>query len=355
MLSSRGLHSRSRSHRRSLPSLAIAGLVFLALAATACAPPTGSMPLDRLTRCTVAEGPTDALCGRLAVYENRASRTGRQINLNIVVIPAVGRASPDPLFFLAGGPGQAAAQMAAPRSDSVQGRPARARPRARRSARYRQVQPARLRRQDAHADRAHGNERVRRPPAARVSRPLRRGRPVLHHRSSPWTTSTTSAPISATTPSICTAAPTARARRWSISASTATTCDRWCSTAWRRPTCGCRCTSRATRSVRSTSCVTDCEAASLAAEPRTRCSASGRARCCSGSTPRRRGCGSSTRAPASSEEVAVTRRVVATVIFGALYSPITASLLPELIARAEHERLSGPLRTGAGRPKATTA
>jgi pimeloyl-ACP methyl ester carboxylesterase len=69
------------------------------------------MPLDRLARCSSAQGPTDALCGRLAVYEDRASGAGRQINLNIVVIPAVGRARLDPVFFLAGGPGQAAAQM----------------------------------------------------------------------------------------------------------------------------------------------------------------------------------------------------------------------------------------------------
>jgi pimeloyl-ACP methyl ester carboxylesterase len=112
MLSSRGLYSRPRSDRRVLRSLALAGLVFLAAGTAACTPPTGSMPLDRLTRCSAAEGPTDALCGHLAVYENRASRAGRQINLNLVVIPAVGRGRPDPLFFLAGGPGQAAAQMA---------------------------------------------------------------------------------------------------------------------------------------------------------------------------------------------------------------------------------------------------
>ena len=48
------------------------------------------------------------------MYENRTARTGRRISLNIVALPTLAaEAAPDPLFFLAGGPGQAAAQMAA--------------------------------------------------------------------------------------------------------------------------------------------------------------------------------------------------------------------------------------------------
>jgi pimeloyl-ACP methyl ester carboxylesterase len=58
-------------------------------------------------------GPTDALCGRFEVFENRQSRTGRRIALKIVVWPALSnQAKPDPLFFLAGGPGQGAANLA---------------------------------------------------------------------------------------------------------------------------------------------------------------------------------------------------------------------------------------------------
>ena len=79
---------------------------------TACSgtgPPTAA---DRLHPCVTDEGPNDALCGSLRVYENRQTRTGRQISLNIVVLPAVGSAQADPLFFLAGGPGQGAAQLA---------------------------------------------------------------------------------------------------------------------------------------------------------------------------------------------------------------------------------------------------
>ena len=52
-----------------------------------------------------------AQCGQLAVYENRATSSGRIIQLNIAVIPAVSRSpAPDPLFFLSGGPGQAATE-----------------------------------------------------------------------------------------------------------------------------------------------------------------------------------------------------------------------------------------------------
>lgn len=49
----------------------------------------------------------DARCGVLAVPENRSEPSGRQIELNIAVIPAIRREpEPDPLFLLAGGPGQ---------------------------------------------------------------------------------------------------------------------------------------------------------------------------------------------------------------------------------------------------------
>ncbi|MGH8151093.1 MAG: alpha/beta hydrolase [Steroidobacteraceae bacterium] len=51
----------------------------------------------------------EAECGRLAVPENPAAPRGRQIELFIARVPAVSlRKRPDPLFVLAGGPGQAA-------------------------------------------------------------------------------------------------------------------------------------------------------------------------------------------------------------------------------------------------------
>ncbi len=63
---------------------------------------------------TSDEVPTqvDAQCGKLTVYEDRASAAGRQIDLNVAVVPAKNRDSePDPLFLLAGGPGQAAVEV----------------------------------------------------------------------------------------------------------------------------------------------------------------------------------------------------------------------------------------------------
>jgi len=52
-----------------------------------------------------------AQCGKLEVYEDRLSGSGRKISLHLAVIPAVSRSpEPDPLFFLAGGPGEAATQ-----------------------------------------------------------------------------------------------------------------------------------------------------------------------------------------------------------------------------------------------------
>lgn len=79
-----------------------------------CADPAPPAGLGRLHPCASSEGPTDASCGKLQVYENRPAGAGRRISLNIVALPSLApEPEPDPLFFLAGGPGQAAAQMAA--------------------------------------------------------------------------------------------------------------------------------------------------------------------------------------------------------------------------------------------------
>lgn len=57
---------------------------------------------------------SDVLCGKYEVFEDRATRKGRKINLNIVLLPALSsKPAPDPLFYLAGGPGGAATGYAA--------------------------------------------------------------------------------------------------------------------------------------------------------------------------------------------------------------------------------------------------
>jgi pimeloyl-ACP methyl ester carboxylesterase len=79
----------------------------------ACAPSTAPDAIDRLRPCASDAGPVDAYCGTYQVFEDREARAGRTIDLNIVLLPALGNEPrPDPLFFLAGGPGQGAAQMA---------------------------------------------------------------------------------------------------------------------------------------------------------------------------------------------------------------------------------------------------
>jgi pimeloyl-ACP methyl ester carboxylesterase len=93
----------------SRPLAAVSAIFIL----TSCNQAQSLSALDRLTPCTGYDTPADAYCGTLKVFENRETRQGRQIDLNIVVLPALRTdAQPDPLFFLAGGPGQGAAQLA---------------------------------------------------------------------------------------------------------------------------------------------------------------------------------------------------------------------------------------------------
>ncbi|MFY9556055.1 MAG: alpha/beta fold hydrolase [Blastocatellia bacterium] len=63
-----------------------------------------------LEPCNVPNLTRDAGCAKYEVFEDRAAKTGRRIALNILVLPALSaKPLPDPLFVLAGGPGQAAA------------------------------------------------------------------------------------------------------------------------------------------------------------------------------------------------------------------------------------------------------
>jgi pimeloyl-ACP methyl ester carboxylesterase len=54
-----------------------------------------------------------AQCGTFEVFENRATRKGRKINLKIIVLRATGPdRSPDPFFYIPGGPGSSATEDA---------------------------------------------------------------------------------------------------------------------------------------------------------------------------------------------------------------------------------------------------
>ena len=89
-------------------------LLFLFLLSPSCSrlrPPASA--LDRLRLCPSADGPTDAYCGKVDVWEDRAAGSGRKLALKVILLPGLRREpAPDPLFFLAGGPGQGAAKMA---------------------------------------------------------------------------------------------------------------------------------------------------------------------------------------------------------------------------------------------------
>jgi pimeloyl-ACP methyl ester carboxylesterase len=83
-----------------------------ALLLASCSSLRKTSATDHLQPCKYADGPSDAYCGTLDVFEDRVAKTGRKIALKIVVLPALKQKyAPDPLFFLAGGPGQGAAEL----------------------------------------------------------------------------------------------------------------------------------------------------------------------------------------------------------------------------------------------------
>jgi pimeloyl-ACP methyl ester carboxylesterase len=91
----------------------VAVLLVLVTAACARTPPSAT---DRLHPCAIADGPPEAYCGTYRVFENRKEATGRTIDLKIVVAPALRRdPKPDPIFVFEGGPGGGAATLAAQR------------------------------------------------------------------------------------------------------------------------------------------------------------------------------------------------------------------------------------------------
>jgi hypothetical protein len=84
-------------------------VVALCLAAASCGGNATTSPVNPLQvkLCTVQGRP--ARCGTLAVPEDRLTGQGRQIEIKFVVIPASGpRRAPDPVVYLAGGPGDSA-------------------------------------------------------------------------------------------------------------------------------------------------------------------------------------------------------------------------------------------------------
>ena len=91
-------------------------LLLLALVLVACSGGNDAAeraPTIPLESCRLPGG-VMAQCATLTVDEDRATPGGRTIDLDIAVLPATGSSSvvqPDPLFLLAGGPGQAATEV----------------------------------------------------------------------------------------------------------------------------------------------------------------------------------------------------------------------------------------------------
>jgi pimeloyl-ACP methyl ester carboxylesterase len=101
-------------------------LTFLVLVNLSCAaiePPTAlprAQSRIELKPCRFPNHERELLCGKYFVHENRAAKTGRTIGLNIVIVPALAtKPAPDPVFFLAGGPGQGAARIAQAGEDAL--------------------------------------------------------------------------------------------------------------------------------------------------------------------------------------------------------------------------------------------
>lgn len=92
--------------------------VALALAALAGAPSPArgatSPDLSWLRPCWLPGVKRQAVCGTYPVWENRETRTGRRIGIFVAVLSARSRSpKPDPVFYLDGGPGNAASTAAA--------------------------------------------------------------------------------------------------------------------------------------------------------------------------------------------------------------------------------------------------
>lgn len=88
-------------------------LVLMALPSTVLALPDSNQ--IEFSNCMLALPGTNltasARCGSLEVAENPARPEDRKIRLNIALAPATGKTTePDPVFFFAGGPGQAASE-----------------------------------------------------------------------------------------------------------------------------------------------------------------------------------------------------------------------------------------------------
>src|SRR4051812_14169429 len=93
-----------------LPQLIVALCVFVPGSLLARA--DGYEQTIDLTPCIGGRGGARAECGQLMVPENRTTKQGRRIPINVVVLRAGQPSAKTAVFLLAGGPGQGSTSMA---------------------------------------------------------------------------------------------------------------------------------------------------------------------------------------------------------------------------------------------------
>lgn len=82
----------------------------LILSSSVAAEPTKTLDLKS---CHLPNYRQEVLCGSHTVFEDRSAASGREIEIHFAVLPAVGETTePDPVVLFAGGPGQAAMDLA---------------------------------------------------------------------------------------------------------------------------------------------------------------------------------------------------------------------------------------------------
>ncbi len=102
-----------------LYSIAFGSLIAGGVGCTEAPAPAATLALKE---CRVARVENALKCATLDVFENRETKAGRKISLNIVVAQAVARnKARDPIFIFAGGPGQAAGDLVAALSPMLSG------------------------------------------------------------------------------------------------------------------------------------------------------------------------------------------------------------------------------------------
>ncbi|HEX7180478.1 MAG TPA: alpha/beta fold hydrolase [Thermoanaerobaculia bacterium] len=88
-------------------------LAFVLARPLLAADPPQPAPSSKLQPCEIDGVAGEVRCGTYAVWEDRAAKKGRKIDLYVVVLPALGpERAPDSVVFLTGGPGEGAAELA---------------------------------------------------------------------------------------------------------------------------------------------------------------------------------------------------------------------------------------------------